>query len=345
MSMDITPGKPLRVYDSKGFWRDYSTDEFVGQKLNYLKGWSCGAGVQNLAIQPSGRVSKAACMTTQPFGNIFEEIEFPNSWVVCALNECTCGADLFIPKAKNPEARELLRATSGKSTQILKRRSELVERVALERTHASNRKQVYWELTHLCNYSCSYCSPAVHNKTDKPRPFADLLKATAKLHEQFAQGQPLNFIISGGEPTTHPQLLDWVRLLATLGHHVSLHSNGWRKPDYYRELIRYCDLNLSLHFESFKSEHFFEVVRALAFEKAKRKDLKLGHVEVKIMMAPGDLNRCAEVEARLSSLPGFRDHCICCVVPIRVGDHLEEVSPKYSSQEQELFGVRPLEVD
>jgi len=34
--MDQTQGKPLRTYSEDGQWRDWSTDELVGAKLNYI---------------------------------------------------------------------------------------------------------------------------------------------------------------------------------------------------------------------------------------------------------------------------------------------------------------------
>ena len=40
---DFTPGKPIRTYAQDGSWRDWSTDELVGAKLNYLVNWKCGA--------------------------------------------------------------------------------------------------------------------------------------------------------------------------------------------------------------------------------------------------------------------------------------------------------------
>ena len=47
---EFTPGKPIRTYNQDGQWRDWSTDELVGNRMNYLKNWKCGAGVENLFI-------------------------------------------------------------------------------------------------------------------------------------------------------------------------------------------------------------------------------------------------------------------------------------------------------
>ena len=338
---DVTPGKPLRVYASDGGWTDHSTDEFVGRGLHRLEGWLCAAGARNISIKPDGRVRAATCSGGGTLGNIFEDMSFPREWVVCPFQGCTCGADLFIPKVKSPAGRELLRKTQGLATDQEKRRSAAAPMAAMERVHQSAAKQVYWEISFRCNYNCSYCAPYVHNAVDKHRPFVDVMKATERILEDFARGEPVNFIISGGEPTLQPQFLDWVRLLSTLGHHVSVHSNGSRLPAYYKQLNRHCDLNLSLHFEFWKPERFFKVVEVLAKQKLERLNQGLGHLEVKIMMPPGGYRQAIEVEQRLRAFPGFNENCTASVVPIRVGEFLDAVNPEYSPEEVALFGARP----
>lgn len=337
---DAQPGKPLRAYDERGRFQDFSTDDFVGKGLNQFKGWLCGAGVRNISIEPDGSVHGASCEQGGILGNIFEPMIFPEKWARCSFAVCSCGADLFVPKVKSEDLLPLLRKSHGHSTQLLERTNDVREIFGLERVHVAQQKQVYWELTHRCNYSCSYCVPEVHNKTDLFRPFVDILEATERILEDFGKGEQLNFIISGGEPTLHPHFLDWVRLLSILGHHVSAHSNGSRMPKYYAEVIKYCDLNLSLHFEFYNSEKFFKVVEAVSRAKLRRQNRDVGHLEVKIMMPAGGYAQALAVEERLRSLEGFAENCTAAVVPIRVGKILDKVDPKYSSNESELFGIR-----
>ena len=103
-NMDFTPGKPIRTYNEQGKWRDWSTDELVGQRLNVTKNWQCGAGVDSLYIDMDGNVWTASCRVGGKLGNIWAGFKAPDSWITCTKSLCTCGADLFIPKV-NEEAK------------------------------------------------------------------------------------------------------------------------------------------------------------------------------------------------------------------------------------------------
>jgi len=345
--MDITPGKPIRTYAEDGTWRDWSTDELVGAKLNYIPGWKCGAGVDSLYIDMDGYVWTASCRVGGKLGNVFEDFTVPTDWINCTRNTCSCGADLFVPKTQKIEFRPLLRRGQGLPTELEKRNDLLTEFVALERTHASNQKQVYWEIGRRCNYDCSYCWPWIHNNTDRHKTLEELMKATHNVEQHFTKGEAVNFIISGGEPTVNKDFLDWLRYLNACGHHISLHSNGSRLPDYYREIIHYGDLNLSVHFEFYNRTKFVKVVEAVAHEKATRGG---EHLEVKIMMAPHNREEALSLEEELKALPYFMERCTWAVVPIR--GSLEnknittglgqgsEVMEGYTKEDYILFGDR-----
>ena len=344
-----TPGKPIRTYDEQGNWRDWSTDELVGQRLNVTENWTCGAGTDSLYIDMDGDVWTASCRVGGKLGNIWEDFEVPTSWITCTKKLCTCGADLFIPKAKTEENKKLLRNTLGLETEH-KRNQTMTNFVAMERTHASNQKQVYWEISRRCNYDCSYCWSWIHNNTDPHRNLEDLMKATHLLEEKFIKGESVNFIISGGEPTANPAFLDWLRYLNSFEHHISLHSNGSRKPEYYTELIQYGDLNLSVHFEFYNRDKFIKVVEAIANAKGTATS-RLGHLEVKFMMAPQNHNEAISLEEDLKALPYFKEYCTWAFVPIRGGLSnntikkgsglgSDEVMAGYTPEQEKLFGDR-----
>lgn len=346
--MDITPGKPIRTYAEDGSWRDWSTDELVGAKLNYLPNWKCGAGVDSLYIDMDGYVWTASCRVGGKLGNVFEDFTVPNDWIDCTRNTCSCGADLFVPKTQKIEFKSLLRKGQGLDGIPELRNDNLTDFVALERTHASNQKQVYWEIGRRCNYDCSYCWPWIHNNTDRHKTLEELMKATRNVEERFTKGEAVNFIISGGEPTANKDFLDWLRYLNACGHHVSLHSNGSRLPDYYREIIHYGDLNLSVHYEFYDRARFVRVVEAVAHEKATT-DV-CGHLEIKFMMAPDNREETLSLEEELKALPYFKEWCTWAIVPIRgtlenknisVGTGAgSEVMDGYTKEDYILFGDR-----
>ena len=105
---EFTPGKPIRTYAKDGSWRDWSTDELVGAKLNYVPGWRCGAGLDSLYIDMDGGVWTASCRVGGKLGNVFEDFSVPDDWIDCTRNVCSCGADLFIPKVSKIEFKPLL---------------------------------------------------------------------------------------------------------------------------------------------------------------------------------------------------------------------------------------------
>jgi organic radical activating enzyme len=348
--MTITPGKPIRTYNSQGNWRDWSTDELVGQRLNLTLGWKCGAGVENLYIDMDGDVWGASCRVGGKFGNIFTGFSLPNEWVTCTKKLCTCGSDLFIPKVKNLENYEILRKTQGLPTINDKFDPGMTQFEGMERSFVSTRKQIYWEIGRRCNYDCSYCWSWIHNNTDQHKNLEVLIQATNLLHEKFTKGQSVNFIISGGEPTANPAFIDWLRYLHSFDHKISLHSNGSRKPEYYREIIHYGDLNLSVHFEFYNRERFVQVVKAIADERANSKQ-PTGHLEVKFMMAPHNHNEAISLENELKDLPYFKQLCTSAFVPIRGSmnnknisvedlgkNNSDEVMQGYTEDQKKLFG-------
>jgi len=334
--MDFTPGKPIRTYAEDGSWRDWSTDELVGAKLNYLSAWKCGAGVDSLYIDMDGGVWTASCRVGGRLGSVWDDFNVPDDWIDCKRNVCSCGADLFIPKTQKLEFRPLLRRGQNLPTNAELRNTELTNFVAMERTHASTQRQVYWEIGRRCNYDCSYCWPWIHNNTDPHKPLEDLMKATHLIEKKFTKGESVNFIISGGEPTANKDFLDWLRYLNACGHHVSLHSNGSRKPEYYREVIHYGDLNLSVHFEFYDRARFVKVVAGIVEEKVQHG--KLGHLEVKFMMAPQNKDETLSLEEELKAIPRFTDYCTWAIVPIRGGLNNKNSTPDSSSGSEIMDG-------
>jgi hypothetical protein len=347
---NITPGKPIRTYTEDGSWRDWSTDEIVGQRLNLFSGWQCGAGTDSLYIDMDGEVWTASCHQGGPLGNVFTGFQTPSDWITCNKELCTCGADLFIPKTSKVEFKPLLRRGKSLPTRLELRNDTLTEFVGMERTHASTQKQVYWEIGRRCNYDCGYCLPWVHNNTDPHKTLDELMTATHNIEQHFTKGESVNFIISGGEPTVNKHFLDWLRYLNSCGHHISLHSNGSRLPAYYQEIIHFGDLNLSVHFEFYDRAKFVKVVEAVTKEKVDCGNTGVGHLEVKFMMAPQNREEAMSLEEELKALPYFKEFCTWAIVPIRGslnnknavrGEHIpDEVIKGYTKEDYILFGAR-----
>lgn len=72
-----------------------------------------------------------------------------------------------------------------------------------------------------CNLACGYCNE--YDKVSEPVPFATMTRRLDKLRALGASA----IIISGGEPTLHPQLDDIIRHARGLGMLVGLITNGY----------------------------------------------------------------------------------------------------------------------
>lgn len=341
MSNDITPGKPLRVYRENGEFQDFSTDEIVGKRLNYYRNWKCGAGSKNIHIDMDGNIYAASCKVGGKLGNVYEDFETPETWITCNVDICSCGADLFVPKMKSMDHESLLRKTSGLDPKGKKVDSISTpdEQYAMERTFSSNVKQVYWEIGRRCNFDCSYCWPWIHNNHERHKSLEELISATQLVEEKFCRGSKANFVISGGEPTMNPAFMDWVRYIKAFGHYISMHSNASRQPDYYRELVHLSDINFSAHFEFYNRDKFIKNIAAIVDEKVKSEEI-LGHLEVKLMMKPGDRAEALKLELELKKIPSFTDYCTWAVVPIRDGNKGDTIMEGYEEADYEMFGDR-----
>ena len=334
-----TPGKPLRGYSKDGHWTDFGTEDIVGKKLNYYKGWKCALGSDSIFINPDGDMYGASCKVGGLLGNVYGDFIVPTEWLTCTRNVCSCGSDLFIPKSKTIEDADLLRKTKHLPTMPEMRRDDVPGIVALERTHA-NYKQVYWEIGRRCNYDCSYCWPWIHNNHERHKTLEELITATMKIQNKFIGQDRCNFIISGGEPTANPFFMDWCRYINSFGYHLSMHSNGSRKPEYYQELIRYGDLNLSAHYQFMDQDKFVAVVEAVTRTKILAQNQNVGHLEVKLMMLPGSAQMTIDLENRLKSINGFTRYCTWAIVPIRDGKMGDQIMAGYTNHDYSLFGTR-----
>lgn len=342
MKNPISPGRPLRLYPNGKEYFDVSTDKLVGDRLNLFKGWVCGVGVQNLYIDMDGQVFGASCRVGGCFGNAFDGFTLPKTWLKCTKNACSCGADQFVPKAANEESKALLVNTLGFSEQKKLDALDSLESpiLAMEPSDPSQNKQVYWELGRRCNYDCTYCFPGIHNKTDPHKSMEQLMRASLMVEEQFCQGQSVHFVISGGEPTLNPALMDWIKFLSSMGHRVSMHSNGSRHHKYYTELIEYTTLNISVHFDFYRRERLLETISRITAKKKQMKNQGVGHLEVKLMMGPEKVQEALDFERDLKLIPDFTDYCTWAIVPLRDGDFGELIKEGYKESDFELFGER-----
>jgi organic radical activating enzyme len=310
--------KIIRHYSKDGAFFDMSVDQTIALKKNNWKGWLCAASQESIYIDFDGFVFIANCRAGGPLGSIFDGFEIPKDWIKCPIEFCGCGADIMIPKTATEADKSLLKNLNSIPHQegIEKRTTQTqVPSQAVELSFRDNRKQVFWDLHRRCNYACSYCWPEVHNDYEEVKPYSVLLAATDQLLEKFGQGRPLRFMFGGGEPTIIPKFIEWMQYIQSKGSYSVVTTNGSRQPSYFRELIKCCNINMSIHFESADIDRIVNNVSAILEEKALNP--RIGGLEIKIMCPPGRVDDSVNLKRRLFEIPGFKETINWSIVPIR----------------------------
>jgi organic radical activating enzyme len=160
------------------------------------------------------------------------------------------------------------------------------------------------------------------------------------IDEKYCQGQTTHFVISGGEPTINPALMDWVKFLYSLGHRVSMHSNGSRNTSYYLELIEFTNLNISVHFDFYRPQRLLKTLHEITQKKIATRNRGVGHLEVKLMMPPDKVDEALTFEQEMRKIPEFKNFSTWAIVPIREGDFGELLADGYKESDFALFGDR-----
>ena len=89
-------------------------------------------------------------------------------------------------------------------------------------------------LNAACNMRCRHCSARNHMGTDrKPLEYEEILD----LSDQFLEMNGSAFVITGGEPTLHPRLLDIVDHVDKDKAIVSMFTNGFRLEEMADDLL------------------------------------------------------------------------------------------------------------
>lgn len=289
----------LRLYPGEGTHFDTSIEEMVEKKLNSFIGWKCGAGVQSLYIDHTGKIQAAECGSigqygkNGDFGNIFGKFNFDTEWINCAKKFCVAPNDLTIPRFRKTSAKDYLTLTQGEDSKTTSS-SELVKPLAMERLHHSYQKQVIWELI----------------KDHNNLPNIDLLKQAAENLEAFCHGESIHFKFIKCDPTGHPFFLHWASYLFNKGHTLHTPTNGRRTPKYYQELIHYSDLQIQVG-ETQGEDDLVDLVSDLLREinTCKKSRIDIGTLEIDLNIIIDNEVRLNSIKQKLSELPFYSDYC------------------------------------
>ena len=71
---------------------------------------------------------------------------------------------------------------------------------------------VIWQIGKRCNYECFYCNDDLHDKISPDVDIIILKKIYDRIKQQYSGN--INFSITGGEPTLHPNLIEFCKYIS-----------------------------------------------------------------------------------------------------------------------------------
>jgi MoaA/NifB/PqqE/SkfB family radical SAM enzyme len=283
------------IFVNKSEVSSHSVEQLHSSKLNYWKDWWCSAGMRSLYIQHDGVIYRGTCAVGDSMGSIYNEWidneQLLKHWVKCTKEVCACGTDMQTPKVKNKEDIQKIQDINFDNFNII----DQVQDPEMILSHAyANYKLVIWEIGRRCNYDCWYCIPASHNNFEGHKSLGTFKSGLDNLNREWAKGQKIKFVFTGGEPTFNPDFLDFVTYLHDDLHHiVHTTTNGSHTSEYYTKLMQVSDIGFSAHLTYLETPNIYKkfinnIETALKSKQSNNKS-NLNWLGVRIMLQPGKL--------------------------------------------------------
>jgi hypothetical protein len=193
---------------------------------------------------------------------------------------------------------------------------------------------ITWILNDICNYSCRYCPPVLHEGKnhlfdwDVVEPFLDNLFAFYELNLR----RKLLFSLSGGEPTLSPFFPELVKKIHTMGGYVGITTNLARTPRYIEENFKYlsyagCSFHPAQEFLNNTADEWIEKVKIAS---------SLTMVTVRLMMDPLYWDQCVEFIDRIKNETTARLEIV--YVDDQYGSSKNKLADiKYTTEQTEFF--------
>jgi len=320
----------------KPYVRDYKYDESIIPEQwaaggpEWLKMNDAHSREPNVYVKPLPTNEQTKKENIGFIGNINDSLEFTKAWFTCPWDSCGCGADVVLSKAKTKADRGVLSVTNsgwaGKDETTNDLVDEIDSPIAVE-THFPVPYQVLWDLSRKCNYDCSYCWPAVHNKVDPHKDYDLMIKTFDNIIDNWAEGESIRWNFGGGEPTLHPEFINLMKHLKKRKQWTLVTSNGTRDYKYWKELIPNLNTVLmSAHFDGLISEkeedRFVRNIQVICEHFNEHDD---DHwIEIKLMTPPQYVERSLSLRKKILDLnlvqnvgANGRINGVISMVPIR----------------------------
>ena len=146
---------------------------------------------------------------------------------------------------------------------------------------------ITWIINNICPNSCIYCPSSLHNGSNHNYEWKHAKRFVQLLLEKYPH---MHLSIAGGEPSMSPHLLELVKTFHESGHTVSITTNGYKSPEYWREIAQYVNsISFSWHPE-FPTEQYYDNLNATA---------EITNCGVKLMMLSSHWDKCIQAYERL----------------------------------------------
>lgn len=151
-----------------------------------------------------------------------------------------------------------------------------------------------WFLGNVCNYSCSYCPPCLHDGSRAWTESATISRFAARIIELCTgEGRIAYFQLFGGEVTLMPGLAEILTGITRLGGRVGFISNGSRPLSWWRRIQgRLAFVILTYHPEKGRLEHLRHVAELLS---------QTARTHVNIAAPPEHFDHCLAAAERLEA--------------------------------------------
>ena len=192
-----------------------------------------------------------------------------NKSTTCDVALCACPTDINLPKAINSETLAEFRTLVNALTKY-----DLLEEYDINDGEIiacgvyglllNKQFVVDWNILRRCNFTCTYCPPNIH---DLVSGFPSMEQYQKEFNEiKIPTNKTVHFVLNGGEPTLHPNILEVVQMCRNVGT-VEVLSNGTAPIKMYDTLLDYAKVNISLHHELINEKHMQKFIAIALLDK------------------------------------------------------------------------------
>ena len=141
--------------------------------------------------------------------------------------------------------------------------------IRVEKETDANYYDITWMLHNVCNHNCSFCDATFKDGSKRWLSLAENKQIVDSIISA-ANGKPIWFQFTGGEPTLYPDFIELCVYIKSRGAYIGLLSNGSRTIRWWTELRDSKlieNLVLTLHPEQGSTaEHHAEILNLFLYE-------------------------------------------------------------------------------